>query len=105
MKNYSLQEVTHGKCKVPNFLNGNPAYPLTSYCMKEYTSCTIDSKVIFTNMFRSARNPIKCAFGRLKARSIFLSKRVDLQLKFISTAIMFVLFFTKNLTIVQLIKN
>ena len=56
-------------------------------------------------MLRSARNPIKCAFGRLKARQSFLDKRVDFQLKFVSRAIMSVLFFTENLAIVQMIKN
>ena len=55
--------------------------------MIEYTSCTTGSKVIFNNMLKSTRNPIKCAFGRLKARWSFLSKRVDLQLTFVSTAI------------------
>ena len=56
-------------------------------------------------MLRSARNPIKCAFGRLRARLSFIGNRADFQLKFVSRAIMSVLFFTENLAIVQLIKN
>ena len=32
-------------------------------------------------MLRSARNPIKCAFGRLKARWGILTKKVDLKLE------------------------
>ena len=31
-------------------------------------------------MLRSARNPIECAFGRLKARQQILNKRIDLGL-------------------------
>ena len=83
----ALKEIIHEKCKVPNYLKEDQAHPLISYCMIEYTSCTTGSKVIFNNMLKSTRNPIKCAFGRFKARWSFLSKRVDLQLTFVSTAI------------------
>ena len=81
----AFQEVTHGRCKVSNYLKVDPAFPLTSYCMKACTSCTTDSRIIFNNMSNLARNPIKCPFGRLKVRWNFLNKRVDLQLKFVPT--------------------
>ena len=46
---------------VPNYLIGDPAYPLIPCCMKEYTCCKNNERVIFNAMLRSARNPIECA--------------------------------------------
>ena len=83
----TYQEILTGKCKVPNYLIGDPAYPLTPYCIKEYDNCSTNSKVIFNNLLRSARNPVECAFGRLKARWSFLSKNFDLSLDFVPVAI------------------
>ena len=45
------------------------------------------TRVIFNNMLRSARIPIECAYGRLKARRQILNKRIDSRLKFIQTLI------------------
>ena len=47
------------------------------------------TRVIFNtcNMLRSARNPLECAYGRLKARRQILNKRIDSGLKFIQTLI------------------
>lgn len=39
-----------------------------------------NEEVIFNNMTRSARNPIECAYGRLKARWQILNKRIDMKL-------------------------
>lgn len=50
--------------KIPNYVIGDPAYPLTPICMKEYESCTSNGEVIFNNILWSARNQIECAFGR-----------------------------------------
>ena len=41
---------------VPNYLIGDPAYPLTPFCMKEFQTCATNDQVIFNNMLRSARN-------------------------------------------------
>ena len=74
------QEIFVGYDKVPPILLGDPAYPLLPFCMKEYPSPQSNEEVIFNNMLRSARNPIECAFGRLKAQWQILNKRIDMQL-------------------------
>jgi len=51
--------------------------------MKEFASPRTNEEVIFNNMLRSARNPIECAFGRLKARWQILNIRIDLGLTFV----------------------
>ena len=55
--------------------------------MKEYTSCKSDEEVVFNNMLRSARNPIECAYGRLKARWQILTKKIDIKLDNIPTLV------------------
>ena len=72
-----------GHVKIPNYLIGDPAYPLTPNCMKEFQTCKTNAEVIFNNILRSARNPIECAFGRLKARWSILTTKMDLQLQII----------------------
>ena len=71
----TYQQLLPGRSRVGSYLIGDPAYPLTPYCMKEFAKCTTDAQVIFNNILRSARNPIECAFGRLKARWSFLTKK------------------------------
>ena len=83
----TYQQLLPGRSRVGTYLIGDPAYPLTPYCMKEFAKCTTDAQVIFNNILRSARNPIECAFGRLKARWSFLTKKVDLQVEFVPIAI------------------
>ena len=79
--------VLPGHDAVPNYLIGDPAYPLTQFCLKEYQSCSNNGQVIFNNMLRSARNQVECAFGRLKARWRFLTRKVDLKFDSIPTVI------------------
>lgn len=55
--------------------------------MKEYQSCTSNGQVLFNNMLRSARNQIERAFGRLKARWGFLSRKVDQKFESIPTVV------------------
>ena len=79
----TYQQLLPGRTKVGNYLIGDPAYPLTPYSMKEYDSCATNAQVVFNNLLRSARNPIECAFGRLKARWSVLTKSMDLKLELV----------------------
>ena len=76
-----------GRLKVGNYLIGDPAYPLVPYCLKEYESCSTNAQVIFNNLLRSARNPVECAFGRLKNRWGFLTRPIDLKLENVPLAV------------------
>ena len=77
--NYKLfyEELLPGHEYVPQLL-GDPAYPLLPYMMKEHEHSSSNEAVTFNQMFRSARNMIECAFGRLKARWRILLRPMDI---------------------------
>ena len=60
---------------------------MTPFCITKLDTCLSNGKVIFNNLLLSARNPVECAFGRLKARWSILTKKMDLKLDNIPTVI------------------
>ena len=76
-----------GHSKVPNYVIGDPAYPLTPYCMKEFETCTTNAQVLFNGLLRSARDQIECAFGRLKARWSILIRKMDFSIELVPTVV------------------
>ena len=90
----TFQTVIHSCKKVPNYLIGDPAYTLTPFFMKEFDNCNSDEEVIFNSMLRSARNQIKCSFGRLNARWAILTRNMNLKLEILPTIFMLTLFCT-----------
>ena len=72
---------------VPNYIIGDRAYPLTTFCLKELDTCSSNAEVVSNNLLRSTRNPVECAFGILKARWSILTQKMDLKLDNIPTVI------------------
>ena len=71
------KQIIPGEAKIASCLIGDPAYPLTSFCMKEHESRKSNGQTVFNSMFREAQNPIECAYGCLKARWGILNKKIE----------------------------
>ena len=71
------KQIIPGEAKIASYLIGDPAYPLTSFCMKEHECRKSNGQTVFNSMFREARNPIECAYGFLKARWGILNKKIE----------------------------
>ena len=74
-----FQIISNSEVKILNYLTDERA--LLPYCMREYIICILDDGVVFNSVLKSARNPIECASGRLKARWQMLTKKSISNLK------------------------
>ena len=46
------KQIIPGEAKIANYLIGDLAYPLTSFCMKERESCKSNAQTVFNSMLR-----------------------------------------------------
>ena len=73
---------------VSHFLLGDPAYPLTKNIIKNYPSEDTQAKENFNSKMNTIRVRVENAFGRLKGRFRFLSKKIQMKLNYTQSAIL-----------------
>ena len=61
---------------IPNYIIGDPAYPLLPYCIKEDESYSNDAEVVFSSMLRSARIKYYVLLGVSKLDGLFILEKL-----------------------------
>lgn len=75
------RELIPDRPKVPAFLLGDAAYPLSTFLMKEYPDGGKDvAEKFFSQKLSSARIVIECAFGRVKGKWKCLQRDMDINM-------------------------
>lgn len=73
-----FKQILPNEENILDFVFGDPAYPLTVYCIKEFKSCKAHVQVIFNSILCFAGSSIEYSLSRLKARGQFWRKESTL---------------------------